>query len=124
MLDLPEIRYQSSVRPDEKGAIRNRGVLKEPHKFKDWLFVYSQGKNAQRDDNDADEAVAVLKKAAHTYGISFSDPGYITVSGSAKNWKSELKADIDKNGVPEIIVFLIAPFEEKFYGELKGYATN
>lgn len=60
--------------------------MKEAHKFKDWLFVYSTGKNPQRDDDEADEAVKLLKKAATAYGISFNDPGYIVVSGPAKKW--------------------------------------
>ena len=114
-MNLPELRFQASVRPDEKGTIKNRGVLKEPHTFKDWLFVYSSGKNPQRDDDDADAAVGVLKKAANTYGIKFNDPGYITVGGPAHKWIQELQTDINKNGVPEIIVFYLAPYEEKFY---------
>lgn len=92
LLDLPEIRFQNSVRPDEKGTIKNRSVLKEPHTFKDWLFVYSQGKNGQRDDDDADHAVNVLKKSAATYGIKFSEPGFITTGGKGvKNWIQNLK---------------------------------
>lgn len=50
LLNLPDIQYQATVKPDEKGAIKNRGVLKEPHKFKDWLFVYSLGKKPDYDD--------------------------------------------------------------------------
>ena len=38
------------------------------------------------DDKEADEAVGVIKKAAATYGIKFSDPGYITVSGGPDKW--------------------------------------
>ena len=94
LLNLPLIQFQSSVKPDEKGAIKNRGVLKEPHKFKDWVFVYSCGKNPQRDDDDADNAVSTIKKAASTYGIKFENPGYITTSGNSNNWIKELKADI------------------------------
>ena len=94
LLDLPTIRYQGTVRPDEKGAIRNRGVLKEPYKFKDWIFVYSTGKDPRRDDEEADEAVATLKKAGKTYGIDFSEPGYITTGGSTQDWIMDIKKDV------------------------------
>ena len=49
------------------------------------------------------------------YGIKFNDPGYITVGGPAHKWIQELQTDINKNGAPEIIVFYLAPYEEKFY---------
>ena len=107
MLRMPDIHYQSKVVPDEKGAIRNRGVLKEPYKFQDWLFVYSQGKNRGRDDDDADKAVGLLTKAAQTYGIKFNEPGFMTVDGNAKEWIRTLDEDIKKNGAPEIIVFFL-----------------
>ena len=124
LLDLPIIRYQGTVRPDEKGAIKNRGVLKEPHKFKDWLFVYSTGRDARRDDEEADDAVNLLKKAGKTYGIEFVEPGFITVGGNTSDWMADIKKDVDKNGAPEIIVFYLNNREEKMYGDLKRFVTN
>lgn len=85
-MDKPDILYQAKVRPDDKGNIRNRGVLKDPFSFTDWLFVYSTGRQKDRDDRDADEAVRTLTKAAQTYGIKFKEPGFITAD--ARNWKN------------------------------------
>ena len=52
------------------------------------MFMYSSGKNAKRDDGDADNAVDLLNKAGKTYGLKFKDPGFLTVSsGRVEDWK-------------------------------------
>lgn len=123
-LNMPVIKYNANVTPTEKGEMKNRGVLKEPHEFKDWVFVYSHGKSSKRDDEEADGAVDILTKAAKAYGVKFKDPAFIVTQGNPKDWMQEIKKDVDKNGVPEIIVFLLAPWEDKFYPTLKAFATN
>ena len=84
----PELEYAGAkIKPDEKGSIRHRGVLKEAFHFTDWVFIYSTGKNSKRDDSDADSAVELLGKAGSTYGLKFKDPGFITVgSANVKEW--------------------------------------
>jgi hypothetical protein len=63
----------------------------QPFNFTDWIFVYSASpKNPKRDDDDADNALKVMKKAAETYGVKFRDPGFLSISGNANNisvWK-------------------------------------
>lgn len=45
--------------------------LKNPVHFKDWVVVYSLGKNPKFDDKDADELVSVMSKAGATFGLKF-----------------------------------------------------
>lgn len=125
-LPKPELEYSGAkIRPDEKGSIRHRGVLKEAFNFSDWVFVYSVGKNAKRDDADADEAVNLLKKAGQTYGLKFKDPGFITVnSGRESDWIDAIEADAKDNGTPQIVLVYLNNYEEKLYKSLKKYITN
>lgn len=70
VLDRPDLIFGGNkVRPDEKGSVKVRSKLKNPPKIKDWVFVYSLGKNSKYDDDDADKAVNILIKAGQTYGI-------------------------------------------------------
>jgi hypothetical protein len=39
--------------------------------------------------------------------------------GSANDWKTQIKKDVDKNGAPQIVVLYINQYEEKHYGQLK-----
>lgn len=87
-LDRPNLEYTGqTIQADNKGAVRHRGVLKEPFNFTDWMFVYSQGKQSGRDDDDADKAVDLLRNAGKTYGIKFKDAAFLTVGNSVKSWK-------------------------------------
>ena len=89
-LPKPELYYSqgSKVLPDGKGNIKHRGVLKDPFNFTDWIFVYSSGKMPKRDQDDADNAVSLLKKSGDTYGIKFKDPGFIEIqSNNINDWK-------------------------------------
>lgn len=97
--------------------------LKNSLHFKDWVVVYSYGKNSKYDDQDADDLVSIIKKASNAFGVRFDDPGFITCDPDSNSWKSELKADVDKNGKPQIIVLFFSPHEEKFYGEMKRFIT-
>lgn len=79
--------------------------------------MYSLSKNPKRDDEDADDAVGLLKKSAESYGVKFKEPGFITIDGNGiKDWKDTIKKDIDKNGTPQIIVIYVNQYEEKYYG--------
>ena len=101
--------------------IRDR--LKKCVHFKDWVVVYSYGKNAKYDDNDADSLVNLLCKASEAFGIKFEDPGFITCDLNSNSWKQELQKDVEKNGKPQIIVLFFNPHEEKFYGTMKEFIT-
>ncbi len=46
--------------------------------FKDWVVVYSVGKNSKYDDKDADDLVALIQDASKAFGLQFSEPGFIT----------------------------------------------
>ena len=82
-------------------------------------------KTPKRDDQDADDAVDLLKKAADSYGIKFKDPGFLTIeSGNVNDWKAQIKKDVDGSGAPQIIVIYLNSYEEKYYGQLKKFITN
>lgn len=89
------------------------------------MFVYGVGKNASRDDGDADKALELLSKAGATYGLKFKDPGFLSVaSNRVEDWMKNLEKDVNQNGVPQIIVVYLAPYEQKYYNKLKGFITN
>lgn len=95
-LPKPELYYAhgSRVQPDPKGNIKHRGILKDPFNFTDWIFVYSSGKNRNRDQDDADNAVSLLTKSGATYGIKFKEPGFIEIESNNVNaWKDEIRKD-------------------------------
>ncbi len=108
-MNRPDLLFSggTKIQPDIKGNIRNRGVLKEPFHFTDWVFCYSTS------DADADDAVALLKKSASAYGVQFKEPGWIAIDRNANvnDWKKQLKTDIEKNGAPQIVVVYLQPFE-------------
>lgn len=109
-LPRPDLIYSGGTRiqPDNRGNIKHRGVLKEPFNFTDWIFVYSLSKNSKRDDEDADNAVDLLKKSGESYGVKLKDPGFLTIeNGSINDWKTQIKKDVDKNGTPQIIVIYV-----------------
>ena len=105
------------------GSMNVRDKLKNGVNFKDWVIVYSLGKNAKYDDQDADQLHEILVKSSAALGVKFSNPGFITCDNNSANWRKEIKTDIEKNGKPQIVVLYFSPPEEKFYGELKRYIT-
>lgn len=112
-LPRPELTFQGSkITPDNRGNIKHRGVLKEAYFFADWLFAYSLSKNPKNDDEDADDAIELLKKAGESYGVKFKNPGFATIKGnSIKDWKDTLKKDIEDHGTPKIIVVYVNQYE-------------
>jgi hypothetical protein len=106
------------------GSMNIRDPLKKGEHFKDWVVVYSQGKQPKYDDQDADALYDVIKNASNAFGIKFEPPGFITCDPNINSWKQEIKKDLDSNGKPQIVVlYLNGPQEEKYYGELKRYLT-
>lgn len=61
--------------------MKYRGRLYEQAQIDDYSFVYSFDKNAQKDDDQADEAIKLLAQAGQTYGIKIktTNPGFICV---------------------------------------------
>lgn len=66
-----------------------KNQIQNPANFKDWLFVYSHGKNSNYDDKDADGAFDLMKASSKIFGIKFQDPGFLTINqgNNANNWK-------------------------------------
>ena len=56
--------------------------------------------------------------------MRFDDPGFITCNSNSNQWKEEIKADIEKNGKPQIVVLFFNPNEERFYGEMKRFIRS
>ena len=46
------------------GSFMFKNQIKNPAVFKDWLFVYSYGKNQNYDDKDADSAFDLMRKSS------------------------------------------------------------
>ena len=88
VLDRPELTFTGTkTKPDERGNLKVRNKLKAAKKITDWLFVYSLGKKPDMDDDEADRAVSNLRKAGETYGITYDDPGFLTIEGNgSKRW--------------------------------------
>lgn len=65
-LTQPDVRVDSQrkVTNHQDGAINIRDKLKKCVDFKDWVVVYSCGKNSKYDDNDADSLVSIIRKAS------------------------------------------------------------
>jgi aubergine-like protein len=123
-LDDPEVILASkNVFRAKDGSLNFKDKVKQAVNFKDWVIVYSQGKNSSYDDQDADNLSALINEAAKAFGISFSTPGFITCDNNINSWKKEIQKDVEKNGKPQIIVLFFNNNEEKFYGELKRYIT-
>ena len=53
------------------GSMNIRDTLKNSKHFKDWVLVYSVGKNPKYDDKDADDLVGILTKASAAFGVKF-----------------------------------------------------
>lgn len=60
-LNEPEVRLQTQSFRSKDGTLRFKDRVKIPVAFKDWVLVYSQGKNSSYDDQDADNFVSLLK---------------------------------------------------------------
>ena len=117
-LTQPNIRLMANnvIKNHGDGSMKVQDRLRNSMHFKDWVVVYSYGKNSKYDDQDADDLVGIIKQASKAFGIKFDDPGFITCDSHINSWKEEIKKDFDKNGKPQIVVLYFNPFEEKFYG--------
>lgn len=60
------------------GTLNFKDKVKLAIPFKDWVIVYSQGKNSKYDDKDADDLVSLIQEASKAFGLEFKEPGFIT----------------------------------------------
>ncbi len=75
------------VKNHQDGSMMVRDRLKQVENFKDWVVVYSLGKNPKFDDKDADALIDVLNQASPAFGIKMNEPGFITCDSSIASWK-------------------------------------
>lgn len=69
-LDDPEVFLASkNVYRAKDGSLNFKDRVKQAIKFKDWVIVYSQGKNYKYDDQDADDLYALFKDASKAFGV-------------------------------------------------------
>lgn len=125
-MEAPEIRLgQGKTIVIKNGNINLREKVLEPHTFKNYLFCYSTAKYVEQDQEEADYAIAQLRKAAETFGIKVSEPYWAEIKEprSFKDWKEHLDKKISKEEKMDVIIFFLKPNEEKMYPELKKYAT-
>jgi hypothetical protein len=84
----PDIRLRTQNYKPKEGSFRFKDSLKVSIDPKDWVLVYSQGKNAKYDDNDADDFVGLLQEASNAFGIKVAAPGFITCGQNINSWKT------------------------------------
>lgn len=111
-LSQPYVKVQGTniVKNHGDGSMNIRDKLRNSIHFKDWVVVYSCGKNAKYDDQDADGLVSLLCKASVAFGVKFDEPGFITCDSKCQDWKQQLGDDIQKNGKPQIVVLFFNQF--------------
>lgn len=111
-LDNPEVKLSANnvVRAKE-GSLMFKDKVKEAVEFRDYVIVYSQGKNATYDDNDADDFVELMHTASKAYNFKLSKPGFITCDSNIKSWKEEIQRDIEKSGKPQILILFFNNYE-------------
>jgi len=127
VLKQPQICLRGdSTKNAKDGNLFLKDPVLDAAQFKDWLFVYSTGKDPKFDDQDADYCVDTMKAASKTFGIVVKDPGFITIKGGSNidQWIREIDRDFKENGKPQIVVLFLTPREEKIYGEMKRYLIN
>jgi hypothetical protein len=83
----PEIKLRGRDYKPKDGTFRFKDSLQKCVDPKDWVLVYSHGKNAKWDDNDADDFVDLLKDASKVFQIKVDNPGFITCSQNLNSWK-------------------------------------
>lgn len=109
-LNQPFVKVQGTniVKNHGDGSMNIRDKLRNSTHFKDWVIVYSCGKNPKYDDQDADGLVSLLCKSSSIYGVKFDEPGFITCDSKCQDWKQQLGSDIEKNGKPQIVVLFFS----------------
>lgn len=98
------------IKNHQDGTMQIRDKLKKSLDFNDWVLVYSHGKNASYDDDEADMFVDIIKKASVAFGIKIKDPGFITCNSNSNSWKQQIQDDFQKNGKPQIVTLFFNPF--------------
>ena len=73
-LPPPTIQFKEEIKA-KGGVIWNKSELYKPHKFKNWVFVYSLYN--KKDFEEAVNAELYLREASKTFGIVFENPTYI-----------------------------------------------
>jgi len=73
--------FNSTLKNKGDGNMVLREKLKTPINFKDYVIVYSLGKDPKFDDREADNLVDILYQASGAFGVNFSKPGFISFSG-------------------------------------------
>ena len=122
MLQAPYVGVGKGKSVDaSRGNINLRQVIFEPHKFNDWLFVYSIGRNPDDDQDDADFAFDSLKKASQTFGIGYNEPNWVEVDArNFGDWEHDLVQKEKKlKNKPSFVVYFLKPFEKNYYDSLK-----
>ena len=119
ILTQPSLIYGDNARViPVNGIVNQRGRIFKPMDLKDWVLVYTE--NSDRDRDICDDFVNTLKKSAGAYGIRISDPHYlISPNGKLAEFKEKIERFVEKHGKPPMIVTLLKPKEVGFYGKLK-----
>lgn len=78
ILDQPSLMYGNGqiVRPKD-GAYTTREKILKPMTVKDWIIVYSEFNNKDRDV--CDDFVATMRKCQSSYGIKLPEPDFIVI---------------------------------------------
>lgn len=97
----------------------------KPIELSSWTLIYTS--LSDRDDDDADELVKVLKDAAKTYGIAVKDPRFVVSKN--KGWEAFKDAidkanDKEKLAEDQIVITFITKPETNWYPKIKKLMLN
>lgn len=105
------------MRPNN-GSVNTRAKVLKPMVVKDWVLVYTEMGNRDRDA--CDDFVATMKKASGAYGIKLPDPDFIVIgSGKIDEYIEKIEANVTKYGKPSFFLTLLKPNEKRHYPKLK-----
>lgn len=117
ILHPPTILLKDREEHPRDGQVNIRSKILNPSVLKDWLIVYTD--NGDRDRNECDDFLRTLIEAGKTFGIQVEKPAFYYADGSLNSFLDKIENDVKKNGKPKVVVTFLRQNESKFYTDLK-----
>lgn len=117
VLHPPTFILKDRQETPKDGQINLRCKVHTPSVLKDWIAVFSDNRNQDRDEFE--NFLRTLIEAGKTFGIQVSEPGYYYADGSLGSFIEKIENDVKKNSKPQIVLTFLNNHEAKFYSDLK-----
>lgn len=116
---------QNKTEVPKGGQLNVRTKLLKPIHLKSWALAYTS--LSDRDDDDADDFVKIMKDAGKTYGITVDDPRFIV--SKSKGWESFKQAldsanEKEKLSGEQMVITFVSKFETNWYPKIKKELLN